>query len=73
VTVGGCCWAVEPTIRRSLFYEVNGGWPAFDFVGTIIIEAAPPFAIFEGWVPRTPALGAQLKALQLLRGPTRHW
>src|ERR1700735_2179312 len=24
VTVGGCCWAaVEPTIRRSLFYEVN--------------------------------------------------
>jgi hypothetical protein len=23
VTVGGCCWAVETTIRRSLFYEVN--------------------------------------------------
>src|ERR1700757_2741467 len=23
VTVGGCCWAVEPTIRRSLFYEAN--------------------------------------------------
>src|SRR5579864_6101657 len=23
VTVGGCCWAVETTITRSLFYEVN--------------------------------------------------
>src|SRR5581483_11400038 len=23
VTVGGCCWAVEPIIRRSLFYEVT--------------------------------------------------
>src|ERR1700752_4702851 len=23
VTVGGCCWAVETTIRRSLFYEIN--------------------------------------------------
>src|ERR1051326_1401511 len=21
VTVGGCCWSVEATIRRSLFYE----------------------------------------------------
>src|SRR5579872_4056620 len=24
VTVGGCCWAVETTIRRSLLYEVKG-------------------------------------------------
>src|SRR5690242_15954396 len=23
VTLGGCCWAVEPIIRRSLFYGVN--------------------------------------------------
>jgi hypothetical protein len=27
--------------------------PTFDFVGTKITEAAPPFVVFERWAPRT--------------------
>lgn len=41
-----------------------GGWPRFELVNSIGKAAAPPFAIFERWVPRehkgekSPAVGS---------------
>src|ERR1700751_5262873 len=53
VTVGGCCWAVETTIRRSLFYEVNAKnlmllWPeksSASFYWALAAAAAPPIML----------------------------
>src|ERR1700719_3771732 len=58
VTVGGCCWAVETTIRRSLFYEVNAkilcfcGQRSHPQVFTGRSPGAPSFAHFaKGGIP----------------------
>src|SRR5580704_8654268 len=53
VTVGGCCWAVETTIRRSLFYEVNAKILCFCgqrshpqvFTGRSLQQPAPPIIL----------------------------
>ena len=50
-----------------------GSWPArLPLVlmdGATTTEAAPPFAIFEGWVPRTmvSGLGGQYHSLHVVR------
>ena len=53
MTVGGCCWAVETTIRRSLFYEVNAKILCFcgqrshpqSFYWPLAVAAAPPIML----------------------------